>query len=61
MRGGANGENWRFRAIAEGPGILPPFPADKKFQVIIRVGSNVFLSQLGTLRETYSGNTRGYP
>jgi uncharacterized repeat protein (TIGR01451 family) len=61
LRGGAAGENWRFRVVAQGSDILPPFLADKKFQIVIRVGDNVFLSPVGTLRESGTGGTRGFP
>jgi hypothetical protein len=61
MRGQGDGAEWRFRVTCQGPDILPPFPAGQDFQVILRIGSSVFLSDVGTFRESVLGTNRVFP
>jgi hypothetical protein len=51
---------WRVQVQARGTDILPPFPADTTFTVVLRIGSRVFVSESAELRAT-GADTRRFP
>jgi hypothetical protein len=52
---------WRVKVRGKGAGILPPFPAERAFDILLRVGSNVFLSESAELYESATGTSRRFP
>jgi uncharacterized repeat protein (TIGR01451 family) len=52
---------WRLVVRVRGAGAIPPFPADRSFQIRVRVGPHSFLSPSGTFRESMGGTQRRYP
>jgi uncharacterized repeat protein (TIGR01451 family) len=57
IRSRGGNEQWKLNAQARGPNILPLFPADRTFQIVIHIGSKAFLSDYGQLRESGSGTS----